>query len=101
MSNTVEKITVGELICQLVAMGSMNAQVFLIGDGYLVQVKDDLGEQVYLHADDGQNDSARLDWLMSEIPGKTLRNIGVVFSGYADQRIAIDRAMTAAGEVDV
>lgn len=43
-------LTVGDLICALVAMGNMEAPVYLVGDGFLQGVEDDLGAVAMLHA---------------------------------------------------
>lgn len=52
-------LTVGELIIALVEFGNMDAPVFLLGDGWLERVEDDLGRVVMLHSrqdDEGDPD---------------------------------------------
>lgn len=39
------------------------------------------------------DDAARLDWLTFHLPGKALRDIGVVWAEHGDARRAIDAAM--------
>jgi len=44
-------MTVGELIVKLIECGNLDAEVYLMSAGSVVEIENDLGIQVYFHGD--------------------------------------------------